>query len=274
MKNRVVSAVSIIFFFAAIVLFNGSFPIALNIAVSLVSALAIYEIVSALGLTRSYALLIPSMIFSAAIPFLSMGYNLEIAYFVYTVVIFTTQIFYHKMITFRELGVIYSMTLMIPSALQTIIDIRECGGEHGMFYVIIAISSAWVADTGAFFAGSFWGKHKLCPEISPKKTIEGVVGGFVLNITAMLVFGYIFQVIYYRHSVAVSYLTLLLIGIFSTVLSILGDLSFSLIKRSCHIKDFSEMIPGHGGILDRFDSVIFVAPFVYLLVQVMPIVIK
>ena len=139
--------------------------------------------------------------------------------------------------------------------------------------MIIAIFSAWIADAGAFFAGSFWGKRKLCPQISPKKTVEGLIGGFVLNVVAMLVFGYVFQALFYSYEVDVSYLSLLVIGFVGAGLSVIGDLAFSLIKRSCHIKDFSEIIPGHGGILDRFDSVIFVAPFVYFLVQFLPIVI-
>jgi phosphatidate cytidylyltransferase len=125
---------------------------------------------------------------------------------------------------------------------------------------------------GGFFAGSMFGRHKLCPNISPKKTVEGVAGSLVLNVLAMLLFGYVFQAVYYVNRVQVSFLPLLLIGVFGAALSTLGDLSFSLIKRSCHIKDFSEIIPGHGGILDRFDSVIFEAPFVYLLVQFLPIV--
>ena len=274
MKNRITSAATIVFFFAAIVLFNGSFPIALNIAIALISVLSVYEIISALGLSKNYILLVPSILFSAVLPFIEQPFLLQSAYFLYTVVMFAALIFYHQFVTFRELGVIYSMALMIPTALQTIIEIRRLGGEHGMFYVIIAIAAAWVADTGAFFAGSLFGKHKLCPNISPKKSVEGVIGGFILNIAAMLLFGYIFQALYYQHSVLISYPALLIIGIFGTGTSILGDLSFSLIKRSCHIKDFSEMIPGHGGMLDRFDSVIFTAPFVYLLVQLMPIVIK
>lgn len=128
-----------------------------------------------------------------------------------------------------------------------------------------------MSDVGGFFAGRFWGKHKLCPEISPKKTKEGAVGSFALNVFFMLLLGFLFQQ-FYGGSVQVSYLSLFVIGAFGTVLSIVGDLSFSLIKRSCHIKDFSEIIPGHGGILDRFDSVIFEAPFVYLLVHFLPIV--
>lgn len=282
MKQRVASGVSLVIFLAAIVLFNDTCPAALNVAISLISVLAVYEIILALGLSKNHVLIIPSLLLSAAIPLMqlvaqSYGIKLAIlqegAYFLYTVVIFSALILYHKFITFREVGVIYSMSLMIPSSLQTIISLRTFGGEHGMFYVIIGIFSAWIADTGAYFAGSRWGKHKLCPDISPKKTVEGVIGGFVLNIIAMIVFGYIFHVVFYAYSVDISYLSLLLIGFFGTIMSILGDLSFSLIKRSCHIKDFGELIPGHGGILDRFDSVIFEAPFVYLFVHFLPIVI-
>ncbi len=273
MKERVASGVTLVIFLAAIVVFNSTFPAALNIAIALISVLAVYEIISALGLAKNFVLLVPSLLFSATIPFIQNLILLHATYFGYTVVIFGALVFYHSFITFREVGVIYSMSLMIPTALETIISLRNFGGRHGMFYVIIAISSAWIADTGAYFAGSLWGKHKLCPDISPKKTIEGVIGGFALNITAMLIFGYIFHVVYYAYSVDISYFTLVIIGFFGTIMSILGDLSFSLIKRSCHIKDFGEIIPGHGGILDRFDSVIFEAPFVYLLVQIMPIVI-
>nr|WP_319488143.1 phosphatidate cytidylyltransferase [uncultured Caproiciproducens sp.] len=282
MKERVASGVSLVIFLIAIVVFNDTCPAALNVAIALISALAVFEIISALGLSKNFVLLYPSLIFSAIIPLMQLVTSQQIqadvlqqaAYFIYTVVIFSALILYHQFITFREVGVIYSMSLLIPTALETIISLRTFGGKHGMFYVIIAIFSAWIADTGAFFAGRQWGKHKLCPNISPKKTVEGVIGGFVLNIIAMLVFGYIFHVIYYAYSVEISYFTLIIIGFFGTIMSILGDLSFSLIKRSCHIKDFGEIIPGHGGILDRFDSVIFEAPFVYLLVQLLPLVIQ
>jgi phosphatidate cytidylyltransferase len=274
LRTRVTSAITLIIFLGAIVICNRSLPLALNFAIGLISVLAVYEIITALGLAKHLILLVSSLLFSAVFPFLPTLFWHNAAYFIYTVVIFSALIFYHSKLTFREIGVIYSMSLLIPSALGTIITLRDIGGEHGMFYVIIGIFSAWTADVGAFFAGTFFGKHKLCPTISPNKTIEGVVGGFLLNTAAMLVFGYLFHAIYYAYSVRVSYLPLLLIGIFGTVISVIGDLSFSLIKRSCHIKDFGEIIPGHGGILDRFDSVIFEAPFVYFLVQLLPIVQK
>ena len=91
----------------------------------------------------------------------------------------------------------------------------------------------------------------------------------VVNVLAMLAFGLVFA--WMNPDLQVNYWVLAIIGVGGSVTSILGDLSFSLIKRSCHIKDFGQVIPGHGGILDRFDSVIFVSPFVYLLVSVFPI---
>lgn len=274
MKTRIVSGATILAFIAAVIIFNESFPIALNIVIALISVLCVNEIITALGLSKKYILLIPSLAMSALIPFVQNHIQQQLLYFVFTIILFAALIFCHKFVTFREVGVIYSMALLIPSALETIINLRHLGGHHGMFYAMIAIFSAWIADTGAYFAGSFWGKHKLCPEISPNKTIEGAIGGLILNTVAMIFFGYLFHAIYYAYKVDISYLTLLLIGVGGSVMSILGDLSFSLIKRSCHIKDFGQAIPGHGGILDRFDSVIFVAPFVYFLVYYMPIVIK
>ncbi len=271
MKERVTSSISLVALIAAIVIFNRTFRPALNIAIALVSFLGVYEIVSALHFTRNYMLMIPSLAFAAIFPFLGAGAGREVAYFLYTVVIFVGLICYHADLTFCEVGVVYSMALVIPTALSTIIYVRDIGGEHGMFYSIIAIFSAWISDVGGFFAGRLFGKHRLCPEISPKKTREGVVGSFVFNLAAMMLSGVLFQQ-YYGNTEKVSFLSLFIIGVFGTVLSIVGDLSFSLIKRSCHIKDFSEIIPGHGGILDRFDSVIFEAPFVYLLVRFLPIV--
>lgn len=271
MKARVISAFSLVFFLAAIVVFNSSFPLALNIAISVVSFLGVYEILSALGMLKNYILMLPSLAFAAVFPFLETSLLRDTGYFLYTVILFAGLIAYHTVVTFREVGVIYSMAVMIPTALETLVELRTLGGPHGMFYVLIGIFSAWVSDVGGFFGGRFFGRHKLCPRISPKKTVEGAAGSFILNIAAMLLSGILFQS-FYSNSIRVSFLPLVIIGIVGTVLSIIGDLSFSLIKRSCHIKDFSEIIPGHGGILDRFDSVIFEAPFVFLLVQIFPIV--
>ncbi|WP_243111212.1 phosphatidate cytidylyltransferase [Acutalibacter sp. 1XD8-33] len=275
MKNqsllqRVLSGIVLGLFAVAVIVFDRIFPLALNIAVALISLAAVEELARALGLQRKWFLYLPSLAASAVVPFCSDEIQF-LVYAIYTLILFSAMIVYHSETSFKEVAVLYSMAVMIPCALNTLVALRELNRAHGMFYVLIAVLAAWVADMGAFFAGSLFGKHKLCPEISPKKTVEGAVGGMAADVAVMLLCGVWFSMVFYQGQVGVNYLALFIIGFFGSVISILGDLSFSLIKRSCHIKDFGQVIPGHGGILDRFDSVIFTAPFVYLLVSFLPL---
>lgn len=110
--------------------------------------------------------------------------------------------------------------------------------QFGLASVILALSSAWIADTGAYFAGTFLGKHKLCPEISPKKTVEGFFGGIVTDVVVMVIFALIYSLIAHAH---VHYLWLIFIGIVCAVISVLGDLSASVLKRQQGIKMTSEI---------------------------------
>ncbi len=270
MKQRIVSGAVLILFCAAIIVFNSSFPLALSIAVALISFTGVYEIIKAMGVEKKWFLSLPSLIAAVAIPFCDGDLQL-LVYCLFTVLVFSSMVLYHHETTFKEVGVLYSMVVMIPSALQCLVALRSLSQDHGMYYVLVAVFSAWVADAGAYFAGTFFGKHKLCPEISPKKTVEGAIGGLVANVAFIMLSGLILSQGVYQGQVQAHYLPLFLIGFFGSPISILGDLSFSLIKRSCHIKDFGQVIPGHGGILDRFDSVIFTAPFVYLVATWLPL---
>jgi len=125
----------------------------------------------------------------------------------------------------------------------------------------LPIVIATMADTGGFFGGLYFGKHKLCPELSPKKTVEGCIGGIILGTVASIIFGLLF---YKGH-----FVDCLVMGIIGSVLAELGDLSASAFKRKMGIKDYSNLIPGHGGILDRLDSFTFVAPFVFYYVTLL-----
>ncbi|WP_322199545.1 phosphatidate cytidylyltransferase [Acutalibacter intestini] len=270
MKQRVLSGAVLTLFLAAVVVFNQIFPLALNIAVAVISLAAVWEVGKALGMERKWFLFAPSMLAAAVMPFCVDEMQFFV-YCAYTLLVFSAMILYHRETSFKEVAVLYSMVVLIPCALNTLVSLRELNRGHGMFYVLIAVLSAWVADVGAFFAGTLFGRHKLCPEISPKKTVEGAVGGAVADVAVMLLCGVWFSAVFYQGQVEVNYLALGLIGLFGAPISMLGDLSFSLIKRSCHIKDFGQVIPGHGGVLDRFDSVIFTAPFVYLLVTFLPL---
>lgn len=274
MKNslvqRVLSGVVLALFLIAIVVFDQIFPLALNIAVAIISLAAVDELVRALGLQRKWFLYVPSMAAAAAMPFCGTDHQF-LLYCAYTLVVFSAMIVYHHETSFKEVAVLYSMVVIIPCALHTLVSLRELNRGHGMYYVLVAVLAAWSADVGAYFAGTFFGKHKLCPEISPKKTVEGYIGGIASDVAVMLLSGVWFSAVYYQGQVEVNYLALFLVGFFGSTISVLGDLSFSLIKRSCHIKDFGQVIPGHGGVLDRFDSVIFTAPFVYVLVTYLPL---
>lgn len=272
MKQRILSGAVLILFCAAIILFNQSFPMALNIAVALISVTAVYELVKALGLEKKWFLCLPALAAAGAVPFCE-GELQFLVYCLFAALVFSAMIVYHHETTFKEVAVLFSMVVMIPSALQTLIALRDLNPSHGIYTVLLAVFSAWVADAGAYFAGTFFGRHKLCPEISPKKTVEGAVGGLIVNVAVMMLSGLIVSQGIYGGTVSVNYLGLFLVGFFGAPISILGDLSFSLIKRSCHIKDFGQVIPGHGGILDRFDSVIFTAPFVYLLSIWLPLIV-
>jgi phosphatidate cytidylyltransferase len=130
------------------------------------------------------------------------------------------------------------------------------GDDMGGFFVLLAFALAWGADTGAYFTGHAFGKRKLLPRVSPNKSVEGAVGGVVFGVIVALVAKLTFARFLTYGDVAV-------LGFVSPVMAALGDLVESLMKRDVRIKDTSHALPGHGGMLDRFDSVLFVAPFVY-----------
>ena len=154
---------------------------------------------------------------------------------------------------------------LLPVALCSITLLRySAHGEGlGIFMVLYVLFCAWFGDSGAYFVGTFFGKHKLCPLISPKKTVEGLVGGVVTVgvVTVITVFIYNTFVL---NDVQLNYFVLVPLSMAASLVGVIGDLSASVIKREYDVKDFGNIMPGHGGVLDRFDSVIFVAPFLYI----------
>ena len=121
---------------------------------------------------------------------------------------------------------------------------------------------AFMSDTGAFFAGRALGRHKLCPAVSPHKTVESSVGGFIGSVAGMAVWQLAVRAIV---PLEIDWLLVIALGLVGSALGQIGDLSFSVIKREYGIKDYGSIFPGHGGVLDRFDSVVFVAPAYYLI---------
>lgn len=152
-------------------------------------------------------------------------------------------------------------TFFITWTLFHMILIRNIEG-YGMHYIIFLFVNIWMLDTGAYFVGRKFGKHKLASIVSPKKTIEGAIAGVVTAIVVSLVYRYLFMQQAMTNFDAVIYaLVISFVGQFS-------DLAESLFKRDCNIKDSGNIIPGHGGMLDRFDSYLFCAPVFYYLIQI------
>jgi phosphatidate cytidylyltransferase len=127
--------------------------------------------------------------------------------------------------------------------------------EDGVILILIAVVGPWVSDSGAYFAGRLLGRHAMFPSLSPKKTIEGGLGGLVLTMGAVGVVGY--------YALGLSPLQAALAGAVVSIFSQSGDLFESLLKRMMEIKDLGNTLPGHGGMLDRIDSLLFTAPAVY-----------
>ena len=136
--------------------------------------------------------------------------------------------------------------------------------QDGLAYVLLPLVIAWMSDTGAYFTGYFFGKHKMAPIISPKKTWEGFFGGWLVSIGCAALFGVLYQLIT-GVTLSVSPLWMAVLAIPLAPLSVCGDLLASKIKRHYGIKDYGNIMPGHGGVMDRFDSVIVIAPLLWLL---------
>lgn len=272
MIKRTLSGFLVVGILAIIIAFQFIFKYSLNIIMALIITTVIYELISAVGLRKHLAFLFPSMAFAAVIPLIPWQYWTMVTYFLYTVIMLSVTLYQYTKVRFQDICVIYGMTLLITTSLNTVSLMRYLNSEHYMLYVVMAFFGAWFTDVGAYFVGSFVGKHKLCPNVSPKKTVEGAIGGIIANIGLMMLLGLLYNSIFYQLQLTMSYMALAIIGGIASILSMIGDLTFSIIKRVYDVKDFGNVIPGHGGMLDRFDSVIIVGPFIYLFLHLLPVV--
>jgi len=244
----------------------------IKIAISIVSGILCYEFISAKSLFKKYSISVPCLAFSVLMPFLCNTAAEYFPLYLFTISFFVLLVIFHNAIKVEDALFAYGGTILITLSMTAFAAVSF--GEFGQtpFWVVLTLAVPWLADSGAYFTGVFLGKHKLCPTVSPKKTVEGAIGGLVCGALGAVLVGYIFSLIYATDlsvgggsvTAEVEYLPLIIIGLINPIVSIFGDLTFSLIKRSCGIKDFGSIMPGHGGLLDRFDSVLFCAPLVFI----------
>lgn len=268
-KRLITAAIAIPIGILILVLNNAHIVAAV---VSFFSVVAVYEILNATKYIQHKSISAISLITSLGLPLL-FCYNkldgvVQIVGFLFVVAMFCAMLFNHKKVHFEEMALISFVSVCVPLAFSTLAFFMFEYPEHGVFFLVFVLASTWIADAGAYFAGTFLGKHKLCPEVSPKKTWEGFFGGIISAGVFAVILGYGYQLWDYvftgENHFQVNIIILVVTALISAVLGVLGDLSASLLKRKCGVKDFGNLLPGHGGIMDRFDSVLFVSPFIYL----------
>ena len=271
MKTRIIAALVLLPLLLLVVLFAPKVCIA--VLFGLMAAIGAYELLRGTGFVPELRLNIYSMVM-AFWTCLWCGLPLDYAWLLIAVLLFWVVLFAEMMFSgmkmpVQKIFVCLVGGILLPLLLGSLVRIH-CD-MTGRSYIFIPFILAFLSDTGAYFAGFFFGKHKLAPVISPKKTVEGVVGGVLGAMLGMVVYCLIMQLAF---QLEVNYLYALIYGFLGSLAAVFGDLCFSVIKRQTGIKDYGNLIPGHGGILDRFDSMMMVGPLAECLLLLLPVVVR
>ncbi|MBO5102267.1 MAG: phosphatidate cytidylyltransferase [Clostridia bacterium] len=276
MKTRTITSAFILLVTVPLIIFSQY--IIYPIALAVLSLFATYEILRAIGVEREYILSVPAYILSCALPFGSFFvtnekssiYLLTIAalMFFYLIYIMGVSVFSKGRISYKTIAEVFMSITYVVVSFSALSIIRYINREVGVFWLALVFIVSWVSDSMAYVVGSLIGKHKLIPEISPKKTVEGAIGGVVGAIIAFLLYGLILDLAI--EEMEVRYFVLAIYAAILAVVSQLGDLIASLIKREHGVKDYSNLLPGHGGIMDRFDSILAVSTILLILCLVVP----
>ena len=271
MKTRIlVAAIGLPLLLAVVLLLP---TVGTAILVAAMSILAVYELMIGAGLVRHLRIFIYSCLMAMMISLWSW-LGLPRALGMLCVIVYLCALFGELLAAHAKLHISTICTaifagVVIPYLLGALIRLR--GMDNGKFYILVAFLLTMIPDSGAYFAGRFFGKRKLCPVISPHKTVEGAIGGVICTVIFMVIYALILK---FAFSFSVNYFYTILYAIIGAGGSILGDLTFSVIKRQVGIKDYGTLLPGHGGILDRFDSTIVVGPLVEVLLLIIPFAVK
>ncbi len=241
------------------------------VLVGIMAAIAAYELLINAGYVRHKRL----MVYCAVAAFLVSLWSYfgaepawgTLGLMLFVGLLFAEMMVNHVKVRFERICICFVAGILIPYLLTALV--RILCTYLGRYTIILPFMMAFLPDSGAYFAGLYFGKHKLAPVISPNKTIEGALGGLLAGVAGMLLYAVIMDLAFDR---VVSYPLALLYGFLGAGVDVFGDLMFSSIKRQTGIKDYGTIFPGHGGILDRFDSMIMVAPLMEVLLILLPVV--
>lgn len=267
MKTRIITAAVAIP--ALLVLMLAAPKIVVAIVWGLMLAIGTYELLYRTGLVTETRLVVYSMVMAFAVTMWSyMGAVHAIGILgllVFMAIMYAEMMMSHVKLTFDKICMCMMGGVLIPLLLSSLIRILML--RIGRYMVLVPFIVAFGSDSGAYFAGRFFGSRKLAPVISQHKTVEGAIGGVVTAIVLMVIYALILQLAF---DFKINYFYALLYGLVGSVAGIFGDLCFSVVKRQTGIKDYGNLIPGHGGVLDRFDSMMMVGPLLEALMIILP----
>lgn len=267
MKTRIISGVVMAIIVAGLLVLSTVFPQAIFIALAVCSGISAYELLYNTGAVKTKEFVAVAAIFMFITPLSGIfprGTNWFTMYtLVFVGIAIIIALLRHEKIKAADFGFGIGLPIAVAFAFCSLAEIIAAE-KVGIYYFIFLFNFASVADMGAYFVGSAIGKHKLAPVISPKKTIEGSIGGMVISLIFTVVFVIVFNRVFDMNFVLWKWLVATPVFV---VMGMIGDLTASYIKRSYGIKDYGNLIPGHGGILDRLDSMLLIAPFLNVFIK-------
>lgn len=264
MFKRILTGVIAFCFVLVPILFFAD-TVVLPIAVAVFSLIATYELLHCVGLHKNLWVSIPLYLVSAALPFgvrmmtLVTVFALPLSLCVILLYLLAAAVFSHGKADIQDVSTAFMLWLYTLLGFFGLIMVHDHirGGEY---LYLLAFLGAWVTDIFAYFTGMLLGRHKLIPDVSPKKTVEGAIGGVVFCTLSFVGFGLIYNNFWVADGEkTIPLAAMAIVGFLVSIVSQVGDLSLSLLKRKYGIKDFGKLFPGHGGVLDRFDSVLAVS---------------
>lgn len=268
MKTRIITGIAILVVIVPFFVFFDTFAGAALMMI--LGTLSVYELSSVSGLKSRWPVIIPFYAAALGIPLLIFFEETRkdflkfcaIIFFILAVYFLSVAVFSRGRLKVDDAALLFTMSFYALVSFNAIYMLRH--EQNGVYLFILPFLVSWATDIFAYFTGRLFGKHKLIPDVSPKKTVEGAIGGLVIAVAATVLYAFVVGRI---GDLRPNYLLVISAGALMSITSMAGDLIASLVKRHYGAKDYSSLLPGHGGILDRFDSVLAASSFLIILHQ-------
>lgn len=271
MLKRVITAIVALLVFVPCMIFSDTWVFPIFFAVC--GICAVFEMTRCVGLHKNLWVCLPLYVSAAAPCFMRLCYLsndvfdrfhpaslLLLAALLVVVWLYGVTVFSKGKLDITTVSTAFFGCLYAVGGFTCAVYLHDFAGEYGRYFYLMIFIGAWMTDTFAYFTGRLFGKHKLIPEISPKKTVEGAIGGIVFCVLTFIGYALLYNNLWMgTEDEALNVFVFAVVGLFTSIVSMIGDLAMSAVKRHFGIKDYSQLLPGHGGILDRFDSVLAVS---------------